>query len=126
MIDDRCTDTMGRDLSGRKYTSLCGQQLYKQGTERNPMNQSLSHLHQAVEVFCPTEPLHLSLLLSTHSTHTNIYSCEHMITYFSDRSFELPDTGQSKLQGNIMIIRWVKVSSTIPQTSMGILSKVLR
>jgi len=104
---------MSTDLSGRKYSRLHGQQLHKQGTERNPTNQSPSHLHQAVEVFRPTEPLHLSLPLSTYSIHSNIYSCEHMITLSSD-SFELADIGQSRLQGNIMIIREEEVSSTIP------------
>jgi len=126
MIYDRGTGTMSTDLRGRKYSRLNGQQLHKQGTERNPTNQSPSHL-QVVEVFCPTEPLHLSIPLSTHSTHSNIYSCEHMVTFSTDRSFELPDTGQSRLQGNIIIIiREEEVSSTIPQKSMEILSKVLK
>jgi len=128
MIYDRGTGTMSTDLRGRKYSRLYGQQLHKQGTERNPTNQSPSHLHQVVEVFCPTEPLHLSFPLSTHSIHSNINSCEHTITFSTDRSFELPDTGQSRLQGNIIIIiiREEEVSSTIPPKSMEILSKVLK
>jgi hypothetical protein len=49
-----------------------------------------------------------------------------MITFSSDRSFELADTGQTRLQWNIMMLREEEVSSTIPQTSMEILSKVLK
>jgi len=44
-----------------------------------------------------------------------------MITFYSDRSFQLGDTGQSRLHGNIMIIMEEEVSSTIPPKSMEIL-----
>jgi hypothetical protein len=48
-----------------------------------------------------------------------------MITFSSD-SFELADTGQSRLHRNIMIVMEEEVSSTIPPKSMEILSKVLK
>lgn len=32
-----------------------------------------------------------------HSIHSNIYSCERMITFSTDRSFEMAGTGQSRL-----------------------------
>lgn len=98
----------------------------KRAQKGNPTNQSPSHLHQAVEVSCPAESPHLSLPLSTHSNHSNIYSCEHTITFSHYRSFELADTGQSRLHGNIMMIMEEEVSSTIPPKSMEILSKVLK
>jgi hypothetical protein len=88
----------------------------------------INHHHIFIKLldFCPSELPQLSLLLSAHPIHTFIHSCEHRITFSSDTAFEMADTGHSRLQQNITILREEEVSGTIRQTSMEILSKDLK